>query len=161
MYIGYKIEDYCGQTYINPICILKNEKDVEKYNAMSTDNAINFEECNILDLDKINKIRYVDIVYKSKDDKVWKECVTNDFETKNVKDINRVTIFNGCVHIKKILNDNEKSKIVADKLLEMCPHLAFKKDMNEVTNYEDTGIRMNGVYVEIDIDDFLKSMQYT
>lgn len=161
MYIGYKIEDYCGQPYINPICILKDEKDVEKYNAMSTSKAINFEECNILDLDKVNKIRYVDIVYKSKEDKDWKECITNDFETKNIKDVNRVTIFNGCVHIKKVLHDNEDTSIVAEKLLEMCPHLTFKKDMNEVTNYEDTGIRMNGVYVEIDIDDFLKSMQYT
>ena len=130
---------------------------MKKYDSRSN-RKIDFEECEILNLENIKLIRYVDVVYRKADDSKWEECITNDFETKNLKELNRITILKGSVHIKKILNDSENAEDIAKKLLNICPQLLLKKEANEIVNYEETGVRMSGMYVEIDIEDLIKSM---
>lgn len=157
MYVGYITEECCGNTFFTPICILQSDEDLKTYLSMSQ-RKIDFEECEILDLDSIKKIRYIDVVYKNMNDSKWKECFTNDLETKNIRDLNRITILNESVHIKKVLEDDEKAEEVGNKLLKICPQLLFKKEANEIANQEETGMRMKGMYVEIDIDDLIESM---
>lgn len=91
MYVGYMTEEYRGDTFFTPVCILRNDEELKKYLSISN-RKINFEECEILDLESIKKIRYIDVVYKNVNDSKWEECFTNDFETKDIKDLNRITI---------------------------------------------------------------------
>lgn len=65
---------------------------------------------------------------------------------------------NGSVHIKKVLEDGEDVKKVANKLLKICPQLLLKKETHEIINQEETGVRMRGMYIEMDIDDLIESM---
>ena len=160
MYIGYTIENYDGNDVVNFVGIFSNRDDVEKYQKESTE-VINFEECELIDMNNFHEIRYIDILYFSKNINEWEVRYTNTFETRNRKDINKVVIYNDKIRIKKVIKAGDDATLIAQKLMSMCPHLVFKKEMGELINYEETKIKMDGIYVEIDIDDFLESMNYS
>lgn len=44
MYLAYKIDEDCGQSYIEPIGILKDNLDLKKFENISDDREIQYEK---------------------------------------------------------------------------------------------------------------------
>ena len=64
MYLAYKIDEDCGQSYIEPIGILKDNLDLKKFENISDDREIQYEKVNMIDLNNIKPIVYIDFVYR-------------------------------------------------------------------------------------------------
>lgn len=55
----------------------------------------------------------------------------------------------------RYMSDNGK---VFNTEQELGVQILFKKESNEIVNQEETGMRMKGMYAEIDIDYLIESM---
>ena len=157
MYIAYETEEQDGIECIFPIGILKNKNDVELFKSMSSKN-INIEKIPMIDMRKVNPIKYITFWYRKDGSHGWSEGVTNSLMVKDIEKFNRVYIINGNMTITKVMKENEDSKEVIKKLENICPKLLLKKELDELNNSEESGVRMNSLYVQIDIKDLLEKI---
>ena len=77
MYLAYKIDEDCGQSYIEPIGILKDDLDLKKFENISDDREIQYEEVNMIDLNNIKPIVYIDFVYRASGETTYKKIIKN------------------------------------------------------------------------------------
>lgn len=129
MYLAYKIDEDCGQSYIEPIGILKDDLDLKKFENISDDREIQYEEVNMIDLNNIKPIVYIDFVYRAGGETTYKKIITNTLLTTESKCNNAYT-FNDSVHITKVLKTEDDIDVVAKKLKKISHNFLFGKSIN-------------------------------
>ena len=113
MYFVYKMDEYCGEPYIIPVGILKNEEDFAKFNDIADDKTIQYEEVDMVDMNNIKPISYIDFIYRANGETTYKKVVTNTLLTTESKCNNAYT-FNDSVHITKVLKDEDDIDALAE-----------------------------------------------
>lgn len=156
MYIAYEIKEEGGMEYVNPVGVLKNRKDANLFKDMSY--GINIEKIPMIDMRNIRPIRHIEFWYYKDGSYGYSERITNSLFVKNIEKFNRVHILNGHMKIVKVINETESSKEVAEKLKNICPKLLLKKELDELNNSEESGVRMNSLFVQIDVRDLLEKI---
>lgn len=157
MYIAYETEKQNGMEYVFPIGIFRNKKDVEQFKEMTTE-YINFEKVPMIDMRKIKPIKYIKFWYCKGGSFGWSKGITNSLLVKQPEKFNRAHIFNGTMTITKIIREDEDIEDVAKKLEKLCPKLLLKKELGELSDSEESGIRMNSVFVQVDVKDLLEKI---
>ena len=140
MYLAYKIDEDCGQSYIEPIGILKDDLDLKKFESISDDREIEYEEVNMIDLNNIKPIVYIDFVYRASGETTYKKIITNTLLTTESKCNNAYT-FNDSVHITKVLKTEDDIDVVAKKLKKISHNFLFGKSIEELKTSDELGIR--------------------
>lgn len=157
MYLAYKIDEDCGQSYIEPIGILKDDLDLKKFENISDDREIQYEEVNMIDLNNIKPIVYIDFVYRASGETTYKKIITNTLLTTESKCNNAYT-FNDSVHITKVLKTEDDIDVVAKKLKKISHNFLFGKSIEELKTSDELGIRTNSLYVKIDANDLFDKL---
>lgn len=157
MYLAYKIDEDCGQSYIEPIGILKDDLDLKKFESISDDREIEYEEVNMIDLNNIKPIVYIDFVYRASGETTYKKIITNTLLTTESKCNNAYT-FNDSVHITKVLKTEDDIDVVAKKLKKISHNFLFGKSIEELKSSDELGIRTNSLYVKIDANDLFNKL---
>lgn len=157
MYLAYKIDEDCGQSYIEPIGILKDDLDLKKFENISDDREIQYEEVNMIDLNNIKPIVYIDFVYRASGETTYKKIITNTLLTTESKCNNAYT-FNDSVHITKVLKTEDDIDVVAKKLKKISHNFLFGKSIEELKSSDELGIRTNSLYVKIDANDLFNKL---
>ena len=157
MYLAYKIDEDCGQSYIEPIGILKDDLDLKKFENISDDREIQYEEVNMIDLNNIKPIVYIDFVYRAGGETTYKKIITNTLLTTESKCNNAYT-FNDSVHITKVLKTEDDIDVVAKKLKKISHNFLFGKSIEELKSSDELGIRTNSLYVKIDANDLFHEL---
>lgn len=157
MYLAYKIDEDCGQSYIEPIGILKDDLDLKKFENISDDREIQYEEVNMIDLNNIKPIVYIDFVYRASGETTYKKIITNTLLTTESKCDNAYT-FNDSVHITKVLKTEDDIDVVAKKLKKISHNFLFGKSIEELKSSDELGIRTNSLYVKIDANDLFNKL---
>ena len=157
MYLAYKIDEDCGQPYIEPIGILKDDLDLKKFENISDDREIQYEEVNMIDLNNIKPIVYIDFVYRASGETTYKKIITNTLLTTESKCNNAYT-FNDSVHITKVLKTEDDIDVVAKKLKKISHNFLFGKSIEELKTSDELGIRTNSLYVKIDANDLFDKL---
>lgn len=157
MYLAYKIDEDCGQSYIEPIGILKDDLDLKKFENISDDREIQYEEVNMIDLNNIKPIVYIDFVYRASGETTYKKIITNTLLTTESKCNNEYT-FNDSVHITKVLKTEDDIDVVAKKLKKISHNFLFGKSIEELKSSDELGIRTNSLYVKIDANDLFNKL---
>lgn len=156
MYIAYEIKEEDGMEYINPVGVLRNKRDADLFKDMSP--KINIEKIPMIDMRNVKPINYIEFWYYKDGSYGWSEKVTNSFFVKNTEKFNRVHIMNGHMKIVKVINENESYKDIVEKLKNICPKLLLKKELDELNNSEESGIRINSLFVQVDVKDLLEKI---
>ena len=130
MYLAYKIDEDCGQSYIEPIGILKDNLDLKKFENISDDREIQYEKVNMIDLNNIKPIVYIDFVYRASGETTYKKIITNTLLTTESKCNNAYT-FNDSVHITKVLKTEDDIDVVAKKLKKISHNFLLEKTKEE------------------------------
>ena len=156
MYLAYKIDEYDGQSYIEPVGILKDEQDLKKFENISDDKEIQYEEVNMIDVNNIKPIIYIDFVYRINGKTTYKKVITNTLLTTESKCNNAYT-FNDSVHITKVLKTEDDIDVIAKKLMEISHNFLFRKSM-ELKSSDEFGIKTNSLYVKIDVSDLFDKL---
>jgi hypothetical protein len=157
MYLTYKIDEDCGQSYIEPIGILKDNLDLKKFENISDDREIQYEKVNMIDLNNIKPIIYIDFVYRASGETTYKKIITNTLLTTESKCNNAYT-FNDSVHITKVLKTEDDIDVVAKKLKKISHNFLFGKSIEELKTSDELGIRTNSLYVKIDANDLFDKL---
>jgi hypothetical protein len=157
MYLAYKIDEDCGQSYIEPIGILKDNLDLKKFENISDDREIQYEKVNMIDLNNIKPIVYIDFVYRASGETTYKKIITNTLLTTESKCNNAYT-FNDSVHITKVLKTEDDIDVVAKKLKKISHNFLFGKSIEELKTSDELGIRTNSLYVKIDANDLFDKL---
>lgn len=157
MYLAYKIDEDCGQSYIEPIGMLKDDLDLKKFENISDDREIQYEEVNMIDLNNIKPIVYIDFVYRASGETTYKKIITNTLLTTESKCNNAYT-FNDSVHITKVLKTEDDIDVVAKKLKKISHNFLFGKSIEELKSSDELGIRTNSLYVKIDANDLFNKL---
>lgn len=157
MYLAYKIDEYDGQSYIEPVGILKDEQDLKKFENISDDKEIQYEEVNMIDVNNIKPIIYIDFVYRINRKTTYKKVITNTLLTTESKCNNAYT-FNDSVHITKVLKTEDDIDVIAKKLMEISHNFLFRKSMEELKSSDEFGIKANSLYVKIDVNDLFDKL---
>ena len=157
MYLAYKIDEDCGQSYIEPIGILKDNLDLKKFENISDDREIQYEKVNMIDLNNIKPIVYIDFVYRASGETTYKKIITNTLLTTESKCNNAYT-FNDSVHITKVLKTEDDIDVVAKKLKKISHNFLFGKSIEELKTSDELGIRTNNLYVKIDANDLFDKL---
>lgn len=157
MYLTYKIDEDCGQSYIEPIGILKDNLDLKKFENISDDREIQYEKVNMIDLNNIKPIIYIDFVYRASGETTYKKIITNTLLTTEPKCNNAYT-FNDSVHITKVLKTEDDIDVVAKKLKKISHNFLFGKSIEELKTSDELGIRTNSLYVKIDANDLFDKL---
>ena len=157
MYLAYKIDEDCGQSYIEPIGILKDDLDLKKFENISDDREIQYEEVNMIDLNNIKPIVYIDFVYRASGETTYKKIITNTLLTTESKCNNAYT-FNDSVHITKVLKTEDDIDVVAKKLKKISHNFLFGKSIEELKSSDELGIRTNSLSVKIDANDLFNKL---
>lgn len=157
MYLAYKIDEYDGQSYIDPVGILKDEQDLKKFENISDDKEIQYEEVNMIDVNNIKPIIYIDFVYRINGKTTYKKVITNTLLTTESKCNNAYT-FNDSVHITKVLKTEDDIDVIAKKLMEISHNFLFRKSMEELKSSDEFGIKTNSLYVKIDVSDLFDKL---
>ena len=157
MYLAYKIDEDCGQSYIEPIGILKDNLDLKKFENISDDREIQYEKVNMIDLNNIKPIVYIDFVYRANGETTYKKIITNTLLTTESKCNNAYT-FNDSVHITKVLKTEDDIDVVAKKLKKISHNFLFGKSIEELKTSDELGIRTNSLYVKIDANDLFDKL---
>lgn len=157
MYLAYKIDEDCGQSYLEPIGILKDNLDLKKFENISDDREIQYEEVNMIDLNNIKPIVYIDFVYRASGETTYKKIITNTLLTTESKCNNAYT-FNDSVHITKVLKTEDDIDVVAKKLKKISHNFLFGKSIEELKSSDELGIRTNSLYVKIDANDLFDKL---
>lgn len=157
MYLAYKIDEDCGQSYIEPIGILKDDLDLKKFENISDDREIQYEEVNMIDLNNIKPIVYIDFVYRASGETTYKKIITNTLLTTESKCNNAYT-FNDSVHITKVLKTEDDIDVVAKKLKKISHNFLFGKSIEELKTSDELGIRTNSLYVKINANDLFDKL---
>ncbi len=157
MYLAYKIDEDCGQSYIEPIGILKDNLDLKKFENISDDREIQYEKINMIDLNNIKPIVYIDFVYRASGETTYKKIITNTLLTTESKCNNAYT-FNDSVHITKVLKTEDDIDVVAKKLKKISHNFLFGKSIEELKTSDELGIRTNSLYVKIDANDLFDKL---
>lgn len=157
MYLAYKIDEDCGQSYIEPIGILKDNLDLKKFENISDDREIQYEKVNMIDLNNIKPIVYIDFVYRASGETTYKKIITNTLLTTESKCNNTYT-FNDSVHITKVLKTEDDIDVVAKKLKKISHNFLFGKSIEELKTSDELGIRTNSLYVKIDANDLFDKL---
>ena len=157
MYLANKIDEDCGQSYIEPIGILKDDLDLKKFENISDDREIQYEEVNMIDLNNIKPIVYIDFVYRAGGETTYKKIITNTLLTTESKCNNAYT-FNDSVHITKVLKTEDDIDVVAKKLKKISHNFLFGKSIEELKSSDELGIRTNSLYVKIDANDLFNKL---
>ena len=157
MYLAYKIDEDCGQSYIEPIGILKDDLDLKKFENISDDREIQYEEVNMIDLNNIKPIVYIDFVYRAGGETTYKKIITNTLLTTESKCNNAYT-FNDSVHITKVLKTEDDIDVVAKKLKKISHNFLFGKSIEELKSSDELGIRTNSLYEKIDANDLFNKL---
>lgn len=157
MYLAYKIDEYDGQSYIEPVGILKDEQDLKKFENISDDKEIQYEEVNMIDVNNIKPIIYIDFVYRINGKTTYKKVITNTLLTTESKCNNAYT-FNDSVHITKVLKTEDDIDVIAKKLMEISHNFLFRKSMEELKSSDEFGIKTNSLYVKIDVSDLFDKL---
>lgn len=157
MYLAYKIDEYDGQFYIEPVGILKDEQDLKKFENISDDKEIQYEEVNMIDVNNIKPIIYIDFVYRINGKTTYKKVITNTLLTTESKCNNAYT-FNDSVHITKVLKTEDDIDVIAKKLMEISHNFLFRKSMEELKSSDEFGIKTNSLYVKIDVSDLFDKL---
>lgn len=157
MYLAYKIDEDCGQSYIEPIGILKDNLDLKKFENISDDREIQYEKVNMIDLNNIKPIVYIDFVYRASGETTYKKIITNTLLTTESKCNNAYT-FNDSVHITKVLKTEDDIDVVAKKLKKISHNFLFGKSIEELKTSDELGIRKNSLYVKIDANDLFDKL---
>lgn len=157
MYLTYKINEDCGQSYIEPIGILKDNLDLKKFENISDDREIQYEKVNMIDLNNIKPIIYIDFVYRASGETTYKKIITNTLLTTESKCNNAYT-FNDSVHITKVLKTEDDIDVVAKKLKKISHNFLFGKSIEELKTSDELGIRTNSLYVKIDANDLFDKL---
>lgn len=157
MYLAYKIDEDCGQSYIEPIGILKDNLDLKKFENISDDREIQYEKVNMIDLNNIKPIVYIDFVYRASGETTYKKIITNTLLTTESKCNNAYT-FNDSVHITKVLKTEDDIDVVAKKLKKISHNFFFGKSIEELKTSDELGIRTNSLYVKIDANDLFDKL---
>lgn len=157
MYLAYKIDEDCGQSYIEPIGILKDNLDLKKFENISDDREIQYEKVNMIDLNNIKPIVYIDFVYCASGETTYKKIITNTLLTTESKCNNAYT-FNDSVHITKVLKTEDDIDVVAKKLKKISHNFLFGKSIEELKTSDELGIRTNSLYVKIDANDLFDKL---
>lgn len=157
MYLAYKIDEYDGQSYIEPVGILKDEQDLKKFENISDDKEIQYEEVNMIDVNNIKPIIYIDFVYRINGKTTYKKVITNTLLTTESKCNNAYT-FNDSVHITKVLKTDDDIDVIAKKLMEISHNFLFRKSMEELKSSDEFGIKANSLYVKIDVNDLFDKL---
>lgn len=157
MYLAYKIDEDCGQSYIEPIGILKDNLDLKKFENISDDREIQYEKVNMIDLNNIKPIVYIDFVYRASGETTYKKIITNTLLTTESKCNNAYT-FNDSVHITKVLKTEDDIDVVAKKLKKISHNFLFGKSIEELKSSDELGIRTNSLYVKIDANDLFDKL---
>lgn len=155
MYVAYSEDDYDGITAFAPIGVLKNKEDMIKFQKISP-SGFNYEEIPFINPKKIKPIRYIDFVYSKDGSYRYMNCITNTFFTKDDKLLNKAYILNGNLHIIKTLDEDENEEETYENLSKIAPKILLSKEIDELNNSENNGIRINNLYVKIEISDLLK-----
>lgn len=157
MYLAYKIDEYDGQSYIEPVGILKDEQDLKKFENISDDKEIQYEEVNMIDVNNIKPIIYIDFVYRINGKTTYKKVITNTLLTTESKCNNAYT-FNDSVHITKVLKTEDDIDVIAKKLMEISHNFLFRKSMEELKSSDEFGIKTNSLYVKINVSDLFDKL---
>lgn len=157
MYLAYKIDEYCGQPYIEPIGILKDDLDLKKFENISDDREIQYEEINMIDLNNIKPIVYIDFVYRANGETTYKKIITNTLLTTESKCNNAYT-FNDSVHITKVLKDEDDIDTLAEKLKKISHNFLLGKSIEELKSSDELGIKTNSLYIKIVANDLFEKL---
>ena len=157
MYLAYKIDEDCGQSYIEPIGILKDDLDLKKFENISDDREIQYEEVNMIDLNNIKPIVYIDFVYRAGGETTYKKIITNTLLTTESKCNNAYT-FNDSVHITKVLKTEDDIDVVAKKLKKISHNFLFGKSIEELKSSDELGIRTFCLFVFFDANDLFNKL---
>lgn len=157
MYLVYKINEYCGQPYIEPIGILRDNLDLKKFENISDDREIQYEEVNMIDLNNIKPIVYIDFVYRASGETTYKKIITNTLLTTESKCNNAYT-FNDSVHITKVLKDEDDIDTLAEKLKKFSHNFLFEKSIEELKSSDELGIKTNSLYIKIIANDLFEKL---
>lgn len=158
MFVGYENEDIDGELTATMIVgIFKTKEDVEQYEMMSN-RSITFEEVPVIDISKLKPIKYIDFTYYKDGSYGYNVGFTNNFETPNIKSINRITVMNGNVRMKYHVQDNQTIEQIVERFLKVCPMLVFKKTAGELIASDELKFRMRGIYTEIDAMELYKQI---
>lgn len=155
MYVAYSEDDYNGVTVLSPIGVFKNKEDMIKFKEISPV-GINYEEIQFIDPKKIEPIRYIDFVYNKDGSYGYTDCITNTFFTKDDKLLNKAYILNGNLHIVKTLDKDEDEEETYKNLSKIAPRILLSKEIDELNNSENNGVRINNLYVKVEVSDLLK-----
>ena len=155
MYIAYKIEE-CGNTsFIEPIGLLKTEEEMIKFKNMSP-SYIYIEEVYDIDMNVVKPINYIEFKYSKNGKTEYRRGITNTYFEKNIQNLNRAFIINGELKIVKVIEKGENIEDIYEKLRKIAPKLLLGRELGELKNSEDCGVRMDGFFVQIHISDLLK-----
>ena len=155
MYFVYKMDEYCGEPYIIPVAILKNEEDFAKFNDIADDKAIQYEEVNMVDMNNIKPISYIDFIYRANGETTYKKVITNTLLTTESKCNNAYT-FNDSVHITKVLKDEDDINTLAEKLKEISHNFLLGKSTEELESSDELGIKTSSLYIKIAANDLFE-----
>lgn len=158
MYLVYSIEDYDDIPFIDPIGILKSEEDMKKFKEMSS-STYNIEEVPVIDIEEVKPIYYMDFEYQKDGSHTYSIKRTNTFLTRNIDQYNNAYILDGNVKITKVIDGKETAKNILEKLLKIAPKILLDKELNDLDNSENNGVRTNSLYVKIQVSDLLKLIQ--
>lgn len=155
MYVAYSEDDYNGITVLSPIGVFKNKEDMIKFKEISPV-GINYEEIQFIDPKKIEPIRYIDFVYNKDGSHGYTDYITNTFLTKDDKLLNKAYILNGNLHIVKTLDKDEDEEETYKNLSKIAPKILLSKEIDELNDSENNGVRINNLYVKVEVSDLLK-----
>lgn len=78
------------------------------------------------------------------------------FFTKDDKLLNKAYILNGNLHIVKTLDKDEDEEETYKNLSKIAPRILLSKEIDELNNSENNGVRINNLYVKVEVSDLLK-----
>lgn len=155
MYLAYKTTEQYGDTFFEPIGILKNKDDKQKFELICGDEKVNYEKIDIVNMDEVKPIVYIDFTYYT-DGRIGCRKVISNTLLKSEKDCNTAYTLTNSVHITKVINANDDIDMLKEKLIDISRKFLMMESLEELHSNFESGIKTNSLYMEIDVNDLFE-----